>query len=77
MKEPLQKMKFLRLQNQWKIKSLGNDACLKEFYQNFWASLAEPNSNSIKALRLKNELSSSQKQVVIRHMEKSAKINAS
>ena len=45
-------------------KSPANDGP-KEFYETFWASLAEPFLNFIKTAKLNNELSSSQKQAVI------------
>ena len=51
-------------------KSPGNDRLPKEFYETFQASLAEPFLNSIKSAKLKNELSCSQKQAVIRLIEK-------
>ena len=44
----------------------GNDGFPKEFYETFWASLAEPFLNSIKTSELWNELSSSQREAVIR-----------
>ena len=48
----------------------GSDGFPKEIYETFWASLAEPLLNSIKTIKLKNELSSSQKEAVIRLIEK-------
>ena len=44
----------------------GNDGFPKEFYETFWASLAEPFLNSIKTAELWNKLSSSQREAVIR-----------
>ena len=54
-------------------KSPGNDGFPKEFYEMFWNSLADPLLDSIKASRLKNELSTSQRQAVIKLIEKKDK----
>ena len=46
----------------------------KEFYEIFWDSLEEPLLNSIRNSFLKQELSSSQKQAVIKLIEKKDKV---
>ena len=46
-------------------KSPGNDEYFKEFCETFWARVADPFLNFIKTAKLKNELSSCQRQVVI------------
>ena len=53
-----------------KNKSPGNDALTKEFYEKFWDDLTIPFIASIRKSFLKEELSKSQKQVVIRLTEK-------
>ena len=56
-----------------KNKSPGNDALTKEFYEKFWDDLTIPFIASIRKSFLKEELSKSQKQVVIRLTEKKDK----
>ena len=51
-------------------KSPENYGFLEEFYETLWASLTEPFLNSIKTAKLKKELSSSQRQAVIKPIEK-------
>ena len=55
---------FKTLKSMKNNKSPGNDGP-REFYETFWASLAEPFLNFIKTAKLNNELSGSQKQAVI------------
>ena len=49
-----------------KNKPPGNDALIKEFYEKFWDDLTIPFIASIRKSFLKDELSKSQKQAVIR-----------
>ena len=55
----------------------GNDEFLNEFYETLWNILAKSFLNSIKTAALNNELSSFQKQAVIRLIEKRTEINTS
>ena len=54
-----------------------NDGFSLQFYETFWASLAQLFLNSIKTAKLNNELSNSQKQAVIKLIEKRTETNAS
>ena len=51
-------------------KSPGNDGLAKEFYEYFWNVLKDSLMNSIKEARKKKKLSISQKQAVIKLIEK-------
>ena len=51
-------------------KSPGNDGLTKEFYEVFWEDLKTPLISSFKSAFDKGELSSSQKQAVIKLIEK-------
>ena len=51
-------------------KSPGNDGLAKEFYEYFWNVLKDSLMNSIKEARKKKKLSMSQKQAVIKLIEK-------
>ena len=55
-------------------KSPGNDGLTKEFYEVFWEDLKTPLISSFKSAFDKGELSSSQKQAVIKLIEKNIKI---
>ena len=54
-------------------KSPGNDGLTKEFYETFWDELKIPFIASLRKLFLKKELSNSQKQVLIKLIEKKDK----
>ena len=54
-------------------KSLGSDGITKEFYETFWEEIKTPLSNSIRKSFLTEELSTSQKQTVIKLIEKKDK----
>ena len=51
-------------------KSLGNDGLTKEFYETYWNEIKNPLMNSIMEAREKKKLSTSQRQAVIRLIEK-------
>ena len=51
-------------------KSPGNDGLTKEFKKYFWDVVKDPLMNSIKEARKKKKLSISQRQAVIKLMEK-------
>ena len=51
-------------------KSTGNDGLTKEFYEAFWEYLKTPLTSSFKSAFDKGELTNSQKQVVIRLIER-------
>ena len=51
-------------------KSLGNDHLTKEFYETFWKDLKKPLCASITKAFHRGELSHSQKQAVIKLIEK-------
>ena len=55
-------------------KSPGNDGLTKEFYEVFWDDLKTPLISSFKSAFVKGELSNSQKQAVIKLIEKRIKI---
>ena len=54
-------------------KSPGNDGLSKEFYETFWNDIKIPFMNSIKAGKVKKKLSVSQRQAVIKLIEKKDK----
>ena len=54
-------------------KSPGNDGLSKELYEKFWDDVKEPFINSIKEANVKQKLSSSQRQAVIKLIEKKNK----
>ena len=56
-------------------KSPGNDRLTKEFYKCFWNVIKDPLMNSIKEARKKKRLSISQRQAVIRLIEKKDRAN--
>ena len=51
-------------------KSPGNDSLTQEFYTSFWDHIKVPLLLSFKIAFLKKELSTSQKQAVIKYIEK-------
>ena len=53
-------------------KSPGNDGLSKEFYEYFWNEIKNPFLSSIHRAFLNRELRSSQKQVLIKILEKKA-----
>ena len=55
-------------------KSPGNDGLSKEFYECFWDEVKKPFLASIHKAFLNQELSTSQKQAVIKMLEKRRKI---
>ena len=55
-------------------KSPSNDGLTKEFYETFWEEIKTPLSNSIRKSFLTEELSTSQKQAVIKLIEKKTRI---
>ena len=55
-------------------KSPGNNSLTKEFYEVFWEDLKTPLISSFKSAFVKGELSNSQKQAVIKLMEKRIEI---
>ena len=61
------------LKNMPRNKSPGNDGLTKEFYETFWDELKIPFIASLRKLFLKKELSNSQKQVLIKLIEKKDK----
>ena len=60
-----------KLKKMPKNKSPGNYGLIKEFYETFWDELKIPFCVSLKKSLLKEQLSNSQKQAVIRLIEKS------
>ena len=55
--------------------SPGNDGLAEEFYKTFWNEIKNPIMNSIVEAREKKKLSTSQRQAVIRLIEKKEEIN--
>ena len=55
--------------------SPGNDGLTKEFYKTFWNEIKNSIMNSIVEAREKKKLSTSQRQAVIRLIEKKEEIN--
>ena len=54
-------------------KSPGNDGLTKEFYEAFWCELKEPFMNSISQTKIGKKLITSQRQDVIKLIEKKDK----
>ena len=54
-------------------KSPGNDSLTKEFYEAFWSELKEPFMNSISQTKISKKLITSQRQAVIKLIEKKDK----
>ena len=54
-------------------KSPGNDGLTKEFYEAFWSELKEPFMNSISQTKISKKLITSQRQAVIKLIEKKDK----
>ena len=61
---------FKSLSSMQDFKSPGNDGLTKEFYKCFWNVIKDPLMNSIKEARKKKRLSITQRQAVIRLIEK-------
>ena len=51
-------------------KSPGNDGLSKEFFETFWEKIKDVHINSLKQAKIKNTLSISQRQAVIKLLEK-------
>ena len=64
---------FMNLKSMKNIKSPGNDRLSKEFYECFWDEIKKPFLASIHNAFLNHELSSSQKQAVIKNVGKKDK----
>ena len=58
-------------------KSLGNDGLSKEFFETFWEEIKDVYINSLKQAKIKNTLSISQRQAVIKLLEKKIEIKDS
>ena len=58
-------------------KSPGNDGLTKEFYETFWDKLKEVFVNSVREAREIGHLSTSQRQAIIKLIEKNTKIKGS
>ena len=61
------------MQNIANERSLGNDGFTKEFYETFWDDIKRLLTISFKQVLKKGELSTSQKQAVIKLIEKKGK----
>ena len=61
---------FKSLSSMQDCKSLGNGGLTKEFYEYFWNVIKDPLKNSIKEARKNKKLSISQRQAVIKLIEK-------
>ena len=55
-------------------KSPGNDGLTKEFYEALWSELKEPFRNSISQTKISKKIIISQRQAVIKLMEKEDKV---
>ena len=72
-KELLEKEIFDALKNMQNNKSPGNDGLTKEFFECFWDDLKKPFIDCIKEAKLEQELSVSQRQAIIKLIEKKGK----
>ena len=66
---------FKSLSSMQDCKSPGNDGLTKEFYDYFWNVIKDPLMNSIEEARKKKKFSISQRQDVIKLIEKRTEIN--
>ena len=76
LEQPLSEKEFQSaLRNMPNEKSPGNDEFTKEFYETFWDNIKRTLTLSFQQALKKGELSTTQKQAVIKLIEKRAKIN--
>ena len=61
---------FLSLRSMENDKSPGNDGLTKEFYNTFWTEIKTPLLSSVTFAKVRNQLSISQKQAIIKLTEK-------
>ena len=57
------------------FKTAGNDGLTKDFYETFWEELKQPFMNSLNQAKVSKKLVTSQRQAVIKLLEKKEKIN--
>ena len=72
-KEISQQEVVLALKSFSNNKSTGNDGLTKEFYGTFWEELKQPFMNSLNQAKVSKKLATSQRQVVIKLLEKKDK----